>query len=248
MVKQVIKNVLILLPLVISCSVNASPSLDSDRTAVIEGPITSGSLSDVETAVYNWSHKDPKKPIDLIINSPGGSVVAGFWFINKMEAARAGGTKFRCYVPEVAASMAFQILLHCDERYSLDRAFLLWHRVRIMGGDEPLTSPQLSYLAWHLSKLDDIILGELFKALNKEVGEGTIRYHFEHETLHTAMDLAALAPKSFKSYPDIPKLYELLYNNKVPRSIHVFSLFGMFQPGTIYYMSEDLAHQMGWDK
>lgn len=68
--------------------------------------------------------------INIIINSPGGMVFFGDFFINAMKAAQARGIKLVCVVPTMAASMAFSIFNECDERYALSKAKLLFHPVR----------------------------------------------------------------------------------------------------------------------
>jgi hypothetical protein len=230
----------------------AVPKLDPKRTAVIEGVIRGGNLDDVAVALEKWSRDGSKKPISLIINSPGGAVTTGFLFLNRMRAAKATGTPINCYVPEVAASMAFQILMHCDNRYVLDRSFLLWHRVRVMGGFTPLTAPLLKYLGLMLQKLDSVITKELVAVLGTDMTRGAIAYHFENESLHTGVDLASLAPSAITSYSSIPKLYELLENEDIPRTPR-YTIFSnesggeLFAPGTYYYMSGQAARMFGVD-
>lgn len=75
------------------------------------------------------------KVMTIAINSPGGEIYNGQRLISAMLMAKSRGTKFRCTVTTVAASMAFQILSFCDERLILAKSLLLWHPPRItMGG------------------------------------------------------------------------------------------------------------------
>lgn len=197
--------------------------VDSSRAMVIEGVIQGNNLSKVKEAMLS---KEDNGTVDLIINSPGGSIVTGFEFVSVMESAKARGVTINCFVPHVAASMAFQILLHCDHRYVLDRSFLLWHRARVMMGGmfgAPMTAPQLAVISKDLQAADSVILNECRKYL--QLDEKTISYHFENETLHIGENLGQMS-KAFVSLPSIEGLFEALTDSKVPRSEQQNPLFG----------------------
>lgn len=207
------KVILVLAVLLVSSTVCAHPSLriNKERVTVIQGVIRGASLQAASEDLMTYS-RESKKPIDIIINSPGGSVVTGFLFINRMNMLKAQGIKFRCFVPEIAASMAFQILMQCDEKILLERSFLLWHRVRInVGGmfGSPMTAPQAEYLASSMQKLDDMILEELVNEM-PGISKKVIEYHFEHESLHTGHDLGKMDPRTFIIRRAVPGLFEIL--------------------------------------
>jgi ATP-dependent protease ClpP protease subunit len=211
------------------------------QAAVISGPIRSNNLN----RVAEFLRKRPDDTVvDLVIDSPGGSVFTGFQFVSVIDATRARGVHIRCFVPTVAASMAFQILLHCDERHVLDRSFLLWHRARVMMGGlfgQPMTAPALRALAYDLARLDRIILDEVTSLL--DMSTKAIRYHFEHETLHVGVTLADQASDTFTSWASIPGLFEALHNPKVPRTEedNPFS----FQFGEIIYIRPGTPLEVG---
>lgn len=214
-----------------SSSCLAGTAIDLNHVAVIEGEIAGRSLVPVENYI-DQQFAAGERSVDLIINSPGGSVISGFLFINKMNQWQEQGMRIRCFVPQVSASMAFQITLHCSERHVLERAFLLWHRVRVqlgggLGGSETMTAPQAEYLATTLQREDDLIFDELREYM-PEVSEKVLRYHFENETLHVGLHLHELAPHTFTSHKYIPGLYESLKNPKVVHSIQggLFGLLG----------------------
>lgn len=172
----------------------ASTTLNPQRTIVIDGPISGRIISPVVDAM-NKLAADKVAPIDIVLSSPGGSVVAGYLIVDKMEALRAEGVRFRCVVRSVAASMAFQILLHCDERYSTPHAFLLWHPVRVFyQGALTADLSKVAYLQMKMS--DDMIRSELYEHLPMD--KETIDWHFTNETLHHASQLHKLAPGFFK--------------------------------------------------
>lgn len=97
---------------------------DDKRVLSIEGPIQN--LNKQINEMMSLS-EESSKPIDIIISSPGGSVIAGMFFIDAMDRAKSRGVKIRCVVEKMAASMAMHIFGNCDERYALAGSLLLWH-------------------------------------------------------------------------------------------------------------------------
>lgn len=67
----------------------------------------------------------------IFIDSPGGDVVAGQSIINMIEIEKKAGVQMVCAVTGMAASMAFNILTHCDVRMATPKSRLLFHKVAI---------------------------------------------------------------------------------------------------------------------
>ncbi len=91
----------------------------------------------------------------ILVDSPGGSVSAGQAMIDAVEAQKAQGTKVACVVTGMAASMAFNLLTHCDTRIADTGAKLLFHKVAL--GQMPdirLSAPNLRHVAELLDKFD----------------------------------------------------------------------------------------------
>lgn len=204
-----------------------------EQAIVIDGVISRGNIDHLGEYLL-----ETKKPfVDIVINSPGGDVVTGFNFIAMMQAAKANGKVLRCFVNRMAASMAFGILVHCDQRYALNSSFLLWHRARVFVGGlfgTAMTAPIAGGLATQLSLLDSQIFSEAADALG--VDKGWVSYHFENETLHTGQSLSENVPDFITSLPSIPGLQEALKNEKLPRS-QATGMFGKFRPGQIIYIN-----------
>lgn len=203
-----------------SCSEAYALSIQEDRVVVINAVIANGNLLNLTSAMEEMIAKDAKRPIDMIINSPGGSVNTGFVFLNYLESVKGRGITVRCFVPQLAASMAFQILVHCDQRYTLSKSLLLWHGARVSSGGmfgQPLTEQGARVIYHSLRTLNRLILSELATAL--DMPEHAIKYHFLSETLHTGEVLARMAPRFIKSYPYIEGLNKILIGKdvKVPR-------------------------------
>jgi ATP-dependent protease ClpP protease subunit len=197
-------------------------SLVPERTILIAGPIQGAMYQPTIEAMEKLAATG--KDIDMIISSPGGEVIAGSLIIDYMEQLKFSGVRFRCVVRDVAASMAFQILLHCNERHATPHSYLLWHPVRIFYRGA-LTGEMASSLGVQLAIADEVALHDLYAYLT--MPEQDMLWHFQHETLHQALTLMHSAPGFFTSitnsvinlYPDKPALDTSAYG----------SLFGVNQ-------------------
>ena len=224
--------------LLFSCQGRAQ-SLDTKRTVVINTVISRGNVLKLSNDIDKMVTAS-KAPIHIVINSPGGDVITGFMFINYMESIKAKGVEFHCYVPGIAASMAFQILIHCDKRYALSKAFLLWHGVRVQLGGGMFTSGVIVTaksaisLANDLMALDSVIIKELLESLSIE--QSLVMYHFDNETLHVASNLAQLAPNFITTKDTITGLLETLKSKTLPSAAGEPE--GEFNPGEIIYIKD----------
>jgi hypothetical protein len=227
-------------------SVPSVPSVDSKQeTIVLEGVITGATIEPLMGYLDNILSGKKKAPanLNMVISSPGGSVTAGFLFLDRMKAVQAKGTVVKCYVADVAASMAFQILLQCDERYSLNTSFLLWHRARVqMGGlfgSPPMTGPELYAIGVQLKDLDDHIYRDVVTAFGPDIPDHYIRFHFEQQTLHTGSNLANAVPEFISAVPSISGLYEALNNAKLIRTQKQGLFDVIFRRGELIYISPE---------
>lgn len=193
------KFLLLLLSFVVSAFAQAgSVELNPKRTIEISGAIRGGMVFPVVRKLGEME-ADKSLPVDIILESPGGSVAAGYLIIDRIQALRENGIKVRCFVRHLAASMAFQMLLHCDERYSTPHALLLWHPVRVFL-EEPLTARDAAILHKHMADTDAYIIADLKR--NLPLSEEQLLYHFHNETMHTAYTLDRIAPGFFKYVGD----------------------------------------------
>lgn len=192
------KKILALMFIVVSSlaakSAKKEVSIDEGRVILVEGAITGSTARNMVNEIDRME-KDTSRPIDLVFNSPGGELLSGYLVVDRMEAARAKGVKVRCFVRGLAASMAFQMLLHCDERYATPHALLLWHPVRIfwMG---PLTQADASLIAKHLKSANRTVLDDLKKHL-PDLSIKDLLWHYQQESLHQAVSLDRIAPRFF---------------------------------------------------
>lgn len=208
------------------------PVLDPARTVIVAGVIAGGNVTQLAPAMLKMAQLDTKKPIDIVIASPGGELVTGGLFANVMEAVRGKGVTVRCFVPTVAASMAFQLLLHCDQRYGLENAVFLWHGARIFPGNAPITQAVASQLAADLADTNAEVMGDLKAVLGKYISESELERHFELETLHTGKQLADRAPGFIEIFKYIPGLMDAMVNPVIPRNPEKQM---RIEPGSIFH-------------
>jgi len=124
--------------------------------------------------------------VTILINSPGGFIAPGFIFVAAMEVAKARGVKLKCVSGVVAASMAFIMLAHRDERYVLRNTMLLFHPVSFSGKSIRITEVLPSLME---TEKRERLVG---KYLMKSMGLSWREYHPHNfsETLWTGKGLS----------------------------------------------------------
>ncbi len=100
--------------------------LDS-RIVLMNDPISAELAEEVATKLLLLDDEDPEAPIDLYINSPGGSVDAGFAIY---DMARFIAAPVRCICTGLTASAAVVVLLSApaERRLSLPNSRFLIHQ------------------------------------------------------------------------------------------------------------------------
>lgn len=208
----------LLLSLIFLLLTNQSPAntltLDPDRTVevidIIDGSIL-GEAQKLEQ--FSLASTDP---IYLLINSPGGLVIAGSSFIDSMLVAKKRGAPLICITGIMAASMAFNILVHCDERYALRHAKLLFHPIRIRTS-QPLTARMLLEAYRDLNRYEKYLQGGLRHMLG--VSREWFSYHYRAETMWEAEQLIEETRKGWLSIVDDVKGTDKLFTIDRPRGI-----------------------------
>ena len=178
---------------------------------IIEGVIR-GQMSSLANKLLKVKHKDPGT-IDLIINSPGGSVYAGWQFINAMRIMQDRGYTLRCTVTTMAASMAYQILAECDKRYAFTYSTLLWHPVRL-SGMFTLTPKEALGLMQQLKRIEKQLVGDLRAKF--DISDREFWSHYHAETLHIAAQVLPMNKSFITLVSDVGGI-ESLSNLRVVR-------------------------------
>lgn len=151
--------------------------------------------------------KAEKKPaIDIFINSPGGSLYHGDMLVQAIKSAQLRGYTIRCTVGSQAASMAFVIFIHCDERFAMPTSNILWHPARIRT-NEAISEQRMKQMSKHI---EDRV--KMYNDLAiRELGV-TSEYYYKHyhaETLHIGHQLAKDTQGFMKLVQDIRGITDL---------------------------------------
>lgn len=207
--RSLFTSLLLTITALFACNGYAEPQVTkvNERFLFLDGVINGETIAPLKAALEKAVTSKGRAPITILINSPGGSVIAGMAFINRMQAVKALDIEINCYVLDVAASMAFQILTQCTNRYTLPTSFLLWHGVR-MGTREPITTSLARSIADDLQRMDDVVLMQLDDAL--DIDSDVIRKHFEHETLWSGVGLHTEDPSFITPVDSYPKLLSVI--------------------------------------
>ncbi|OGD44149.1 ATP-dependent Clp endopeptidase, proteolytic subunit ClpP [Candidatus Azambacteria bacterium RIFCSPLOWO2_02_FULL_46_11] len=134
-----------------------------ERIIFLGGPINDAVANVVIAQLLFLEHEDPKKDIQLYVNSPGGSVTAGLAIYDTMQYVKPDVSTI-CI--GVAASMGAVLLTSGTKgkRFSLPNSEVLLHQV--MGGAEG-QAVEIEITARHIIKIKD----KLNQILAKHTGQ-----------------------------------------------------------------------------
>lgn len=201
---SLIKKLMVALALLTPFKAPAASKLvvDAERTIKIQGEV-SGSIL-LQAAKLEILSRKNSDPVYLIINSPGGSVIAGMVFMQAMDMAKARGVEIKCIVPVMAASMAMHIYGNCDTRYAFSYSLLLWHPARAGGS---YSEEEAKRLAEDLRRIEAPLNERLIKAL--DIDPELFWKHYRWETLWTAEQLDEYCPYFMHFIDDVEGADEL---------------------------------------
>jgi len=100
-------------------------NIDNDRTVVLNGVVKESNIKAIKEQIKGFIVTDPLKPIFIIINSPGGSVTAGFDIINFIKSSKI---KTYCAIETQAFSMAAILAQYCTHTYVSKYAGIMFHQ------------------------------------------------------------------------------------------------------------------------
>src|SRR6476659_9908646 len=170
-----------LIPIVIEKSGRGERAYDiysrllKDRIIMLNGPVTDDSAAAIIAQMLFLSNDDPKTDIQFYINSPGGSVSAGFGIIDTMRF-------LRCDVATTCIGMAASMgacLLSAGtkgKRSVLENSQVMLHQP-LIGGVLQGPATDLGIEAAHMLRLRD----RLYKLMSDYTGKPS-------ETIHRDFD------------------------------------------------------------
>jgi ATP-dependent Clp protease protease subunit len=170
-----------LIPIVIEKSGRGERAYDiysrllKDRIILLGGPVTDESANAIIAQMLFLSNDDPKTDIQFYINSPGGSVSAGFGIIDTMKF-------LRCDVATTCIGMAASmgaILLAAGtkgKRAVLENSQVMLHQP-LIGGVLQGPATDLGIEAAHMLRLRD----RMYKLMAKWTGKAPEQIHHDFD-------------------------------------------------------------------
>lgn len=151
--------------------------LDPDRTIRLYGGIGFNAVEGAER--LHEMNQDSKKPIYVVLNSPGGSVVDGAAFISAMQVSRAPVYTV-CYT--FCASMAAVILEYGTKRYATDRSLIMFHPASVgASGDVDRIDSFITTIQRYVDKMDIEISKRLGMTLDEYKVKTSVEYWVDSE-------------------------------------------------------------------
>jgi ATP-dependent protease ClpP protease subunit len=202
------RKILLMLVAMLSTGAAAETFTANPKRTVYLNGVVAGNAMEAAEKIEKLS-RNSDEDIDIIINSPGGYITPGLQMVSAMNVAQKRGVTVRCFVPMLAASMAFQVFAECDERYALKYSRLLWHPARtgFRGGVKWGT---LLYESKRLRSIEKILVGRLLELM--DINKKFFFYHFKYETLWYAENLKKHTPKFFTivdDFKNVNKPYQI---------------------------------------
>lgn len=166
-----------LIPIVIEKSGRGERAYDiysrllRDRIVMLNGPVTDDSANAIIAQMLFLSNDDPKADIQFYINSPGGSVSAGFGIVDTMKF-------LRCDVATTCIGMAASmgaILLSAGtkgKRSVLSNSQVMLHQP-LIGGVLQGSATDLGIEAQHMLRIRD----RMYKLMSQWTGQPVEKIH-----------------------------------------------------------------------
>lgn len=102
---------------------------DEARILTFYGPVTQTSASGAISKLSEWYRRSPGEDIEIVFNSPGGSVIDGLALFDYIQELRRRGTKITTITMGMAASMGGVLLQAGDLRIASPNSVMLIHEV-----------------------------------------------------------------------------------------------------------------------
>ncbi len=187
--------------------------LTSKNTVTLRGPVTRESVGEVMHELNALAKEgETSDPIYLILNTPGGSVMAGLDLIEFMNKLRRPVFS----VAKYAASMGFHILQNSPRRYVTKYATIMSHRASggFQGDIPQQVGSRLKHVIDLIDKMDEHVISrtngkytkneyaELIRDEYYAVGNNAIEDRFADEVVSLKCDssLDELVEKTVQSF------------------------------------------------
>lgn len=120
---------------------------DESRIMDFNGAVSGSSAAAARQKLADWHRRDPGEPIEIIFNSPGGSVIDGLALYDYILELRRRGTRITTITMGMAASMGGILLQAGDLRVASANSVILIHEVSSgAGGKVSEIEDQLKFM------------------------------------------------------------------------------------------------------
>lgn len=171
--------------------INGQYYISSTRSLQLVGLVN---INAVDLAVRVQELMRSKDIIQLIVNSPGGSVQTGMVLIAALQMAKASGITVDCVVVGAAYSMGFNVLDACSRVFVTPYATFLFHPIRTSISDR-VRAIDMSLILQEIDKMDTVFKTSA-RHLTK-LSEAEVRKNYYDETLWTPQDFIKARAKFF---------------------------------------------------
>jgi ATP-dependent Clp protease protease subunit len=129
-------------------------NLKKGSVIVLADEVNFDTANAVIKGIRDANAKSTSKPIYLLLDSPGGSVIDGARIISEMQASQA---PVYTVCVQLCASMAAMILEYGKERYAVDRSIIMFHPASVgalVQGELDKVVSRFSFLQRYVDKMD----------------------------------------------------------------------------------------------
>lgn len=126
-------------------------NLDNKRVVRLMQQVDMNIAETIQQQIIDLNAEDAKTPIVLLIESPGGDVMAGGKILDAIKMSKA---PIHAQIVGICASMAAIIAVHCDKIYMTQGSWLLWHNASLQtGGDIRMVK---EWMEFFLKRMEEI--------------------------------------------------------------------------------------------
>jgi ATP-dependent Clp protease protease subunit len=127
--------------------------IDSARAVVMKGVIKTDNTDALKKQIISFKEADGKLPIFIVLNSPGGSIVAGFEFITLIKSIP---NPTYCVIESEAFSMAAIISQYCTHTYIHKYGGIMFHEAAYgVDGSVSQVNSRVTFINNYIKSLED---------------------------------------------------------------------------------------------
>lgn len=179
-------------------------NIDLDRTIELNDEIGPNAI--IASILVGQMDSQNHEPITILLDSPGGSVIAGARLISAMQTSKS---KIRTVCLSLCASMAFMIHQYGDERLALDRAILMAHPASAgTQGDVDRMVSFLSLLQRYVGKMEAEIANRMGLTFEQYKVRTATEYWVDSEDAikdHVVDSLVSISVDTSKTRVGVPE-------------------------------------------